>query len=91
MICQECKAENREEAKYCGVCGKSLFRKMKCPYCLEEIMEGAKKCKHCGSSLDSNNTKTEILPKHNTGKEVPADEKSIICKLFKFSTSWRKC
>ena len=52
--CPECGAENRENQKFCGSCGKSLAAdKVACVKCGAGIEKGKKFCAECGASQDS--------------------------------------
>jgi class 3 adenylate cyclase/tetratricopeptide (TPR) repeat protein len=49
MLCPQCQAENRDEARFCGDCGAKLERL--CPSCGNGNPPANKFCDSCGSSL----------------------------------------
>jgi tetratricopeptide (TPR) repeat protein/archaellum biogenesis ATPase FlaH len=51
MKCPHCQAENREKAKFCKECGKSLAKELICTNCGESNPLGSKFCDGCGRPL----------------------------------------
>ncbi len=51
MICKHCNAENRDDAKFCSVCGQPLSGSL-CPFCGTYNPDGAVFCRQCGARLD---------------------------------------
>jgi class 3 adenylate cyclase/tetratricopeptide (TPR) repeat protein len=49
MKCPKCQAENREERKFCGECGRNLV--LSCSQCGFQNLPGEKFCGECGQSL----------------------------------------
>jgi hypothetical protein len=54
MRCPSCQHENREGARFCAACGRSLASK--CPACGSEPPPGAAFCDHCGTPLTGTTT-----------------------------------
>jgi serine/threonine protein kinase/tetratricopeptide (TPR) repeat protein len=51
MKCPHCQAENPENVKFCGECGKSLSVDLTCPQCGHKNPRGVKFCHECGRAL----------------------------------------
>jgi eukaryotic-like serine/threonine-protein kinase len=51
MKCPHCQAENPENVKFCGECGKSLSIDLTCPQCGHKNPRGVKFCHECGRTL----------------------------------------
>ena len=45
-----CGARNERESRYCGSCGRLLFRE--CPHCGKRVAAENRFCNHCGEKLD---------------------------------------
>jgi class 3 adenylate cyclase/tetratricopeptide (TPR) repeat protein len=54
MRCPHCQHENREGARFCAACGRSVASK--CPACGSEPPPGAVFCDHCGTPLTGTTT-----------------------------------
>ena len=57
MKCPNCGQENREEAEFCGDCGRSFRKEVPCPQCGNTNPQGKRFCDKCGHPL------TEPTPK----------------------------
>jgi eukaryotic-like serine/threonine-protein kinase len=51
MKCAKCQAELPDNAKFCGVCGRSLKAERVCPRCNQANPQDFQFCLHCGNSL----------------------------------------
>jgi eukaryotic-like serine/threonine-protein kinase len=51
MKCPYCQGENREEATFCGKCGKPLHVELTCPQCNHKNPSDNRFCDKCGHSL----------------------------------------
>jgi tetratricopeptide (TPR) repeat protein len=51
MKCPHCQFENRDEAEFCGDCGKPLRQEIICPQCRTVNPSGRKFCDKCGQPL----------------------------------------
>jgi archaellum biogenesis ATPase FlaH len=51
MKCPNCQFENRDEAEFCGDCGKPLRQEIICPQCRTTNPSGRKFCDKCGHPL----------------------------------------
>lgn len=49
QACPDCKAKLKENAKFCGACGKKVA--LSCPQCKQDVMPGAKFCGNCGTRM----------------------------------------
>jgi Double zinc ribbon len=58
MRCPSCQHENREGARFCAPCGRSVASQ--CPACGSEPPPGAVFCDHCGTPLTG--TTTAVAP-----------------------------
>jgi hypothetical protein len=54
MRCPHCQHENREGARFCAACGRSIASQ--CPTCGSEPPPGAVFCDHCGTPLTRTTT-----------------------------------
>jgi class 3 adenylate cyclase len=54
MRCPHCQHENREGARFCAACGRSLASR--CPTCGNQPPPGAAFCDHCGTPLTGTTT-----------------------------------
>lgn len=50
--CNYCKAENADDAVYCGNCGKRIDGKIQCPNCGEYSDPTETFCMKCGTRID---------------------------------------
>ena len=64
-VCQSCKKENLNEAKFCRYCGTSLETTMFCPSCGSQISVSDIYCEKCGYKLKEDNN---VKKKSNIAK-----------------------
>lgn len=64
-VCQSCKKENLNEAKFCRYCGTSLETTMSCPSCGSQISVSDIYCEKCGYKLKEDNN---VKKKSNIAK-----------------------
>jgi tetratricopeptide (TPR) repeat protein len=64
--CESCGAELKENAEFCGKCGKAVVQKKRCEKCGAELAEGVKFCLKCGTPAE----KPKVLCK-KCGAELP--------------------
>lgn len=74
MLCQNCKNEIEENAKFCPYCGKGVEMKKFCSSCGAELREGQKYCPNCGTETQKeepsqNNSKIADAGGNGSGKE----------------------
>ena len=50
--CPKCGAAIAKDDDFCGVCGKHLEEKIKCPNCKKQTEASKKHCTHCGEKLN---------------------------------------
>jgi class 3 adenylate cyclase len=87
MRCPNCGTENRDDAKFCGGCGRVLARP--CPTCGTANEPGMRFCNECGSQLDGDTTQRgAAVPSvaAPTAADVslppPAAERRLVTVLF---------
>ena len=49
-LCQRCRTQNAQDAKYCTQCGDRLSREQ-CPHCGKQNVQAAQFCTNCGNPL----------------------------------------
>jgi class 3 adenylate cyclase/tetratricopeptide (TPR) repeat protein len=76
MLCPSCGSENRETAKFCARCGRSLA--LACPSCGTAYLSGDLFCVECGTPLAS---PTVPAPTPAT-PAAPAAERRLVSVLF---------
>ena len=96
MKCQNCGAENEDNAKFCSECGAKLEEPQKyaCPNCGKIVKENAKFCNECGQELvwpDADltkiphpikNNKVEQKQSSNNHSSTPNPKLARICDLI---------
>ena len=96
MKCQNCGAENEDNAKFCSECGAKLEEPQKyaCPNCGKIVKENAKFCNECGQKLvwpDADltkiphpikNNKVEQKQSSNNHSSTPNPKLARICDLI---------
>ena len=78
IVCSNCGAENRADAKFCGECGAGLAAL--CPACSTPNEPGRKFCYECGASLGGLPGSAAAVPAQP--RETPAAERRLVSVLF---------
>lgn len=60
MICNHCRQENPENAKFCIECGSKL--ELTCPGCTTICPPGSKFCPECGTRLSDRSKSVDLSP-----------------------------
>ena len=78
IICSNCGAENRADAKFCGECGTAFAAP--CPACRSPNEPGRKFCYECGAPLSDTSIPAAAVPVART--EAPVAERRLVSVLF---------